>query len=547
MKKFIYLLALLLMVIPSFAVIAQEEAVIGRLQAYNLILPQGYGVTSVEDLTAMLAEKPATLLLDVRQPDEYAAGHLENAFNVPIRELGQKLNLLPDLSADIVVICQGGGRATLAATALGILGYQNVKILKGGYGAWEAAELPTTTEVYTAEAGTAPEFDPVIFEAVDTYLTTLPEGFGFVSPPNLATELAANPPVLIDVRGIDEWNEGYIEGAQNIWINEFMLRQDEWPADKDTAIVIYCASGYRGSIATVLMRLAGYTNVRNLSGGTNAWTAAGLPLVGTVAEAPEFDLDAYLASYVSSLPGSFNAVRADDLAAELAAPDFVLVDVRTADEYAEGFIPGAINIPLQELTAHLDLLPNLDQNIVVYCGSGHRSAIAMTALNLLGYTNVRSLMGGFGPWSNAGKPVSQEVPAIEPGTAPEIDLAIYEAVKDFLAAIPAGYYTVKAVDLKVELTENPPVLIDVRTDGEWQQGYIEGSLHLNLSEFMAREADWPQDPATPIVIYDNPTHRSTMAMTIMRLLGYENVRVLAGGTTAWTNDQFTLVTDCSTC
>lgn len=544
MKKFVYLLALLLLVIPTFSVMAQDEAVIDRLEMYNLTLPQGYGIISAEDLTAMLAEKPDTVLLDVRQPEEYEAGHLEASFNVPIRELGQNLNLLPDLSADVVVICQGGGRATLAATALGILGYQNVRILKGGYGAWDAAELPTTVEPFTIEAAAAPEFDPVIFEAVNAYLTTLPEGFGFVSPQNLAAELADNPPVLIDVRGLEEWNAGYIEGARNIWINEFMSRQDEWPADKDTPVVIYCASGYRGSIATVFMRLAGYTNVRSLSGGTNAWTAAGLPLVGAVAEAPEFDLDAYLASYVSALPGSFNAVRVDDLVAELAADtDLVLVDVRTADEYTEGFIEGAINIPLQELPQHLDLLPDLNQNIVVYCGSGHRSAIAMTALNLFGYTNVRSLVGGFGPWSSAGNPVSQAVPVVEPGTAPEIDPAIYEVVNNFLSGIPAGYYTVKAIDLKVELTENPPVLIDVRTDSEWQQGYIEGSLHLNLSDFMNREAEWPQDLSTPVVIYDNPTHRSTMAMTLMRLLGYENVRVLAGGTTAWTKDMLPLVTE----
>ncbi len=544
MKKFVYLLALLLLVIPTFSVMAQEEAVLARLEMYNLTLPQGYGIISAEDLTAMLAEKPATTLLDVRQPEEYAAGHLEASFNVPIRELSQNLNVLPDVSADIVVICQGGGRATLAATALGILGYENVRILKGGYGAWDAAELPTTVEPFTVEAAAAPEFDPVIFEAVDTYLTTLPEGFGFVSPQNLAVELADNPPVLIDVRGLEEWNAGYIDGAQNIWINEFMGRQDEWPADKDTPIVIYCASGYRGSIATVLMRLAGYTDVRNLSGGTNAWTAAGLPLVGTVAEAPEFDLDAYLASYVSALPGTFNALRVDDLAAVLASTtEVVLVDVRTADEYLEGFIEGAVNIPLQELPQHLDLLPNLEQNIIVYCGSGHRSAIAMTALNLLGYKNVRSLMGGFGAWTKAGQPVSTEVPVVEPGTAPAVDPAVYDVVNNFLSGIPAGYYTVKAIDLKVELTENPPVLIDVRTDAEWQQGYIDGSLHLTLSDFMNLEAEWPEDLTTPIVIYDNPTHRSTMAMTFMRLMGYENVRVLAGGTAAWTNDMLPLVTE----
>jgi rhodanese-related sulfurtransferase len=543
MKKFIYLLFLLVFAFPVFTAIADDTpAVIDRLEMYNVTLPQGYGIISTDVLSTMLVEEPAVLLLDVRQPEEYAAGHLEGSFNVPIRTLAQNLDLLPDLHANIVVICKSGGRATLAATSLGILGYDNVKILKGGFGAWDAAEMPTTTDVYTAEIGTAPEFDATVYEAIDTYLTTLPEGYGFVSPQNLAVEMSDNPPLVIDVRGLDEWNAGYIDGSQHIWINEFMSRQDEWPADKDTPIVITCASGYRGSIATVMMRLAGYTNVRNLGGGTNGWTAAGFPLVGV--DTAEFDLNAYLTDYVAGLPGNFNAVRVDDLVTELStSPDLLLVDVRTADEYAEGFIEGAVNIPLHELTQQLNLLPDLNQNIVVYCGSGHRSALAMTALNLLGYENTRSLIGGFGLWASSGNPTSLDVPPVVAGTVPEIDSNVYDAVDNFLTAIPAGYYTVKDVDLKVELGENPPVLFDVRTDNEWQQGYIEGSLHLPLSDFMTLQSEWPQDMHTAVVIYDNPTHRSTMAMMLMRLLGYDNVRVLAGGTAKWTNDMLPLVTD----
>jgi rhodanese-related sulfurtransferase len=546
-KKFILLLCLLLMIAPVFPAVAQSDAVLSRLNVYNLTLPEGYGVTSVEAVAEQIAQNPATLLLDVRQPEEYAAGHLANSFNVPIRELGQNLDLLPDLHADIVVICQSGGRATLAATALGVLGYDHVKILKGGFGAWDAAEMPSTADVFTAEASSAPEIDADVFEAVDTYLSTLPEGFGFVSAQNLAVELASDaPPIVIDVRSMNEWNGGYIESAQHIWVNEFMGSQDQWPADKDANIVIYCASGYRGSIATVLMNLAGYTHVRNLSGGAGAWTAAGFPLVGAVeAEESAFDLNAYLTSYVSELPGSFNAVRVDDLAAELASDTPpMLVDVRTTGEYADGFIAGAVNIPLQELTQHLDLLPDLEANIVVYCGSGHRSAIAMTSLNLLGYKNVRSLIGGFGAWKTAEQPVSNEVPEMVMGSAPSIEPAVFDVVNNFVTSIPAGYYTVKAIDLQVELTQDTPapVVIDVRTDSEWQQGYIDGSLHMNLSDFMVDEPQWPTDKTTPIVIYDNPTHRSTIAMTLMRLLGYDNVRVLAGGTTAWTSNQLPLVT-----
>jgi rhodanese-related sulfurtransferase len=545
MKKFIYVLCLLLLVMPVFTTAAQGEDVPSRLQVYNLTLPQGYGIISTEVLATLIAEEPEIVLLDVRQPEEYEAGHLEASFNIPLRELSQNLQSLPDLSAEIVVICQGGGRATLAATSLGILGYQNVKILKGGFQAWESEELPVSLEPFAAEAGSAPDLNPEVFEAVDTYLTTLPDGFGLVSAQNVATELAENPPLLIDVRGLEEWNAGYIDGAQHIWINEFMLRQDEWPADKDAAIVIYCGSGYRGAIATVFMRLAGYTNVRNLSGGTNAWTATGFPLVGAQPELPEFDLAAHLTAYVEALPATFNAVRVDDLAAELAGEnDILLVDVRTADEYAEGYIAGAINIPLQELTKNLDLLPDLDRNIVVYCGSGHRSAFAMTALGLLGYNNVRSMMSGLSAWSNAGYPSSQDPVTVEASTAPAIEPAVLEVVDAFMSSIPAGYYTVKAIDLQIELNSaTPPVVIDVRTDGEREQGYIDGSVYITLSDIMARMSEWPQDFATPIVVYDNPTHRSTMAITLMRILGYQNVRVLSGGVGAWTKDQLPLTTE----
>ena len=51
------------------------------------------------------------------------------------------------------------------------------------------------------------------------------------------------------------------------------------------------------------------------------------------------------------------------------------------------------------------------------------------------------------------------------------------------------------------------------------------------------------DLTAAIVIYDNPTHRSSMAMTILRMLGYENVRVLAGAVGGWTNAGQALVTE----
>jgi rhodanese-related sulfurtransferase len=547
MKKFTALLFILLLLLPGVFALAQEDVVLSRLEEFATALPeQGYGIISASDLSVMLIEQDV-VLLDVREPGEYSAGHLEESFSVPIRELGQNLALLPDLDANIVVVCKGGARAMLAATTLRLLGYEDVKVLAGGYDAWVGDDLPTTTEPYTIDAGTAPEIDEVLFSAVDTYLSTLPEGFSLVSAQNLNVEMVENPPILIDVRGDAEWANGYIEGAQHIWINEFFFRQDEWPADKDANIVVYCASSYRGAIAAVMMELMGYTNVRNLNGGLNAWAASQLPVAGApeaAAESEAFELDTYLAEYVAALPNTFNALRPTDLAAELESSDNLLVvDVRTPDEYAEGFIEGAINIPLNELTQHLDLLPDLDANIVVVCGTGHRSAIAMTALNLLGYTNARSMMSGMGPWTSAGLPTVQTTPTHTGGDLPQFDPILFDEVDSFITSIPQGYYTVRAADLGAELIDNPPLVIDVRTDSEWDSGHIEDALHISLRDFMSSRAEWPEDLTTPIVVYDNPIHRSSMALTLMRLLGYENVRALGGGVTAWTNAGLPLVSE----
>lgn len=537
MKKLGLLLLVLLLAFPVLMISAQEDAVITRVEEFGNNLPRGYGLLSAEDLSGLLTVQQP-LLLDVRQPEEYSAGHMVNAFNVPIRTLGQNLDLLPDKSASIVVVCKGGARAMLAATSLEILGYENVKVLKGGYDAWVAAELPTSTDTFMAEAGTAPELDSAVYEAVDSYLTNLPDGYGLVSATNLIGEvIGSNPPTLIDVRSDDEWATGYIKGAQHLWINDFVNHLADLPADKAAPIVVYCQSGYRGGIAAVMLNLLGYTNVRNLAGGVNAWNAAGLPLEGV-----PFDFKTYMSEYVSALPEDFNGLSAADLNSEITAGDqLLLVDVRTVDEYAEGFIAGAINIPLNELAQHLDMLPDLDQNIVVYCGSGHRSAIAMTSLNLLGYKHVRSLLGGFGGWTAAGYPVSQTPVEYMAGTAPTVEPEVLDKVNAYLTGMPNGFYTVRALDLSVELLRTPPMLIDVRTETEWAAGHIEGAINIPLNSLFAMADQLPQDMSAPIVVYDSTTHRSSMAMTLLRLLGYDNVRTLAGGVGAWEKASLSLV------
>ena len=89
--------------------------------------------------------------------------------------------------------------------------------------------------------------------------------------------------------------------------------------------------------------------------------------------------------------------------AELAAllssnrTDYVLVDVRTAEEYSSGHIPGAVNIPYDVIDRNLPTR-NKGDLVVLYCRSGNRSGQAERTLGGLGYTNLVNF-GGVGRWN----------------------------------------------------------------------------------------------------------------------------------------------------
>ena len=86
------------------------------------------------------------------------------------------------------------------------------------------------------------------------------------------------------------------------------------------------------------------------------------------------------------------------------------VDVREADEYEEGYIPGAVHIPRGFLESRIEnAAPDKSQPIVAYCQSGNRSLFAAKTLEELGYENVVSLAGGFVDWKRSGLPTQLPV------------------------------------------------------------------------------------------------------------------------------------------
>lgn len=92
------------------------------------------------------------LIIDVREPEEFALGHIEKAINIPrgVLEFRTDANYpgsiqsLSDKTAKIVLYCRSGGRSALAAQSLSKIGYQSVVSMAGGFIAWEEAKLPVS-------------------------------------------------------------------------------------------------------------------------------------------------------------------------------------------------------------------------------------------------------------------------------------------------------------------------------------------------------------------------------------------------------------------
>ncbi len=89
------------------------------------------------------------------------------------------------------------------------------------------------------------------------------------------------------------------------------------------------------------------------------------------------------------------------------------LDVRAADEWESGHLPGVANIPLGYLTERLDEVPR-GSPLVTQCQGGGRSAIAASILKAHGFATVRNLAGGFAAWKAAGLPVERPADSAPP-------------------------------------------------------------------------------------------------------------------------------------
>jgi rhodanese-related sulfurtransferase len=200
-------------------------------------------------------------------------------------------------------------------------------------------------------------------------------------------------------------------------VRNVLKNLDKLPA-QDQPIAVYCGSAHRGAMVMAALRMLGYTDVRNLAGGLGAWVKAEYPVekgtkpaepvAGTAPAVDPIrlrDLDAFL----STLPdGFYGKAAADVQAAVTSATPPTVFDLRTADEFKNGYIKGSVNIPVNEFFADMTKLPaDNAAPVIAVCQSGHRGAMGMMAMRMIGYSDVFSLVKGINGWTAEDLPLEK--------------------------------------------------------------------------------------------------------------------------------------------
>jgi rhodanese-related sulfurtransferase len=438
-----------------------EADALGIAQARaQAILAEWKPVIAAEALFENLNDGDASndpFVLSVRSAEHYSAGHIAGAYNIPWREVATSDSLahLPT-DTQIVDYCYTGHTGQVAATVLGLLGYDVTNLKFGMMGWTDDAEVLATTP-FAAPAGFPLETevnelsgravgDGDEFTLLAEHITAeLAEWKPTISAEALFENLSdgdeSNDPFILSVRSREHYDLGHVPGAYNIPWREIASDGNLAYLPTDRQIVVYCYTGHTGQVAATILNVLGY-NVTNLKFGMMGWTedaevlattpfaaAGGYPVetdvnsLTEVYETPvletgEGDPIAVAKVRAQALLGDWTPVTtAEALFENLSDGDttndpFVL-SVRSPDHYALGHVTDSYNIPWREVAEpdNLALLPTETQ-ILGYCYTGHTGQVAATALSLLGY-DVTNLKFGMMGWTD-----DAEVLATTPFAAP---------------------------------------------------------------------------------------------------------------------------------
>ncbi len=286
---------------------------------------------------------------------------------------------------------------------------------------------PTTTPTSSpTPSATAPVAEKTEFEvvkgAVADYLTHIAPN---IKAADLNIRIAeGDAPYIVSLRSAEDYAKGHIPGAVNLKFGDLTT------LPKDKEILVYCYTGQSASFAAATLGVLGY-DVTNLLHGMSSWSDD--PAVYVSRFDPATGQGSFNTETAANTGGSYSPPALENTAssdaadivlaaAKTVAPkyitaadlnmkiaegeDMTVIDLRAAENYAAGHVPGAINVGLAALADNLAKI-NPDAPVYLYCYTGHSAAQGTALLEMLGY-DAYSIKFGMCGWSsdpaiNAGK------------------------------------------------------------------------------------------------------------------------------------------------
>lgn len=453
-------------------------------------------------------------LFDVREHGQYGEAHLFHGVNLPYSRLELEVRrLAPNPQARLVIYDQDGGDvAARAAQRLQTLGYGRVHILDGGADAWQAVGLQLFAGVHVPSKA----FGELVEEVTHT---------PHVTAKQLAEWQARGEPlVVLDGRPFDEYCKMTIPGSVCCPNGELGYRVHALVPNDSTPIVVNCAGRTRSIIgAQTLINLGLKNPVYALENGTQGWYLEDLQLEhgSTRRYADEVSSKTLPQQRLAAVQLAERAgvktvatAQVEQWAGE-AGRSLFLCDVRTAEEFAAGSLPGAQHTPGGQLIQSTDLYIGVRQARVVLIDSdGVRAPIVASWLRQLGH-EAYVLADGV----NSGLAL------------PAVEAAAHEALP-----------VITAQALSDALKDNAVALIDLRPSMAYRKGHIAGS-RWSIRSLLASEMAGEQRPL--VLLADDPQLAAFAALELPDVQRAQ-IRLLSGALDAWRAAGFAVQEDANT-
>src|SRR5882724_8441012 len=327
---------------------------------------------------------------------------------------------------------------------------------------------------------------------------------------------------LLDLRHEAAYATGHPLFAANMAADRIAPEAETRLPRKDVPIVVYDAGEGLVPSAIDRLRASGYTDVRQLDGGLQAWPMAGYELFR--------DVNSYAKAFGELVESRrrMPSLTADEVAALIASKaNIAVLDVRRFDEYATMNIPGSVSVPGAELVLRAGrVAPNPETTIIVNCAGRTRSIIGTQSLINAGVANkVLALRKGTIGWTLARQ-------NLEHGADRRGDIGAFEGAEANArdVAYRAGVRHIGTEEMKALAAQSHRTLyrFDVRDEAEYTAGHLKGFRHYPGGQ-LVQEIDMAA-PArgARIVLTDDKSVRADMTASWLAQMGWD-VFVLDGG------------------